>query len=97
MTGIQLSNHFPCSSCRANVVIGDIAERGALGVVDAINKLPPGNGKACCKRCDVARWEDQVDLFEFAMARFGAIDIVVSVLRLFPGGPFVGPSYAGYG
>ena len=82
---------FPCSSCRANVVIGDITERGALYVVDSINKLPPGSGRACFKRCDVARWDDQVDLFDFAMAKFGAVDIVVSVLRLFPGGLLLDP------
>ena len=60
-------------------MIGDIAERGARGVVDAIDRLPPGHGRACYKRCDVTDWDDQVNLFEFAMARFGAVDIVVSV------------------
>ena len=64
---------------RANVVIGDIFERGAQNIVDAINKLGPGSGKACWRRCDVARWDDQVALFEFAMTKFGGVDIVVSL------------------
>ena len=67
-----------CFSCRANVVIGDIFEPGAQQIVDAINGLPPDNGKACWRRCDVTSWEDQVALFELAMTRFGGVDIVVS-------------------
>ena len=69
---------FPCPSRRANVVIGDIFERGAEGIVNAIKKLPSGSGKACWKKCDVTNWEDQVALFELAMGRFGGVDIVVS-------------------
>ena len=67
-------------------MIGDIAERerGGQGVVDAINGLPPGNGRACYKICNVTKWDDQVDLFEFAITRFGGADIVVSVTRLRP-------------
>lgn len=69
---------FSCFSRRANVVVGDIFVQGAQDIVDAINRLPPGNGKACWKRCDVTNWEDQVALFELAMTRFGGVDIVVS-------------------
>ena len=59
-------------------MIGDIFEPGAQQIVDAINGLPPDNGKACWRRCDVTSWEDQVALFELAMTRFGGVDIVVS-------------------
>ena len=69
---------FPRFLCSANVVIGDIFVTGAQDIVDAINRLPPGSGKACWKRCDVTSWEDQVSLFELAMTRFGGVDIVVS-------------------
>ena len=61
-------------------MIGDIFVQGAQAIVDAINKLPPGSGKACWKRCDVTSWEDQVALFEFAMTKFGGVDIVVGDL-----------------
>lgn len=66
-------------SSRADVVIGDVLIDGAMGIVDTINKLPPGSGRACWKRCDVSKWEDQVALFELAMKKFGGVDIVVSV------------------
>ena len=67
-------------------MIGDIAERerSVQGVVNAINGLPPGHGKASYKICNVTKWDDQVDLFEFAIARFGGADIVVSVTGLLP-------------
>lgn len=29
-------------------------------------------------KCDVTKWDEQVALFELAMARFNAVDIVVS-------------------
>ena len=75
---IQFSSLSPCFSCRANVVIGDIFSPGAQDIVDTINKLPPGSGKACWRRCDVTNWEDQIALYELAMTRFGGVDIVVS-------------------
>lgn len=79
---IEFSSLSPCFSCRANVVIGDIFSPGAQDIVDTINKLPPGNGKACWRRCDVTSWEDQIALYELAMTRFGGVDIVVSALFL---------------
>ena len=60
-------------------MIGDIYVYGAQATVAAIEKLPPGTGKACWKRCDVTSWEDQVALFEYAVTKFGGVDIVVSV------------------
>ncbi|KAF9642105.1 hypothetical protein BDM02DRAFT_3273588 [Thelephora ganbajun] len=66
----------------ANVVIGDIFAPGAQDIVDTINRLPPGSGKAYWKRCDVTSWEDQVALFECAMTRFGGVDIVIAGARV---------------
>lgn len=79
---IRGSTRVRCSmSCfsRANVVIGDIYASGAQATVEAIDNLPPDSGKACWKRCDVSNWDDQVGLFEYAMTKFGNVDIVVSV------------------
>ena len=59
-------------------MIGDIYATGAENMVDFINKLPPGSGKACWKRCDVTNWEDQAALFQYATKKFGGVDIVVS-------------------
>lgn len=66
----------------ANVVIGDIFVQGAQDIVDAINKLPAGSGKAYWKRCDVTSWDDQVALYEFAVTKFGGIDIVIAGARV---------------
>jgi len=66
----------------ANIVIGDIFVQGAHDIVDAINRLPPGSGKACWKRCDVTKWEDQVALYELAMSKFGGVDIVIAGARV---------------
>ena len=52
---------------------------GAQTIVDAINSLPTGSGKAQWRRCDVTSWDDQVALFEYAVTTFGGVDIVVSV------------------
>ena len=59
-------------------MIGDVLLDGAKGIADTINKLPPGSGKACWKRCDVTSWEDQVALFELGMKKFGGVDVAVS-------------------
>ena len=64
-------------SCRANVVIGDFYAAGAQATAEAINSLPPGRGKSCWKRCDVTNWEEQVALFEYAVKKFGGVDVVV--------------------
>ena len=61
------------------MVIGDIFSPGAQDITDKINRLPPGSGKACWRRCDVTDWEDQVALYELAVTKFGGVDIVVSV------------------
>jgi len=66
----------------ANVVIGDIYQSGAQGIVDTIRRLPHGSGKAIWKRCDVSNWEDQVSLFESAMNEFGGVDIVIAGARV---------------
>lgn len=66
----------------ANVVIGDIYLGGAQVIVEAIKRLPAGSGKAFWKRCDVTSWDDQVALFEFAVSKFGGIDIVIAGARV---------------
>lgn len=61
-------------------MIGDIYQSGAQSTVDAIKKSPSGSREAHWKRCDVTNWEEQVALFEFAVSKFGGVDIVVSVV-----------------
>jgi len=66
----------------ANVVIGDIYQSGAQSAVDAIKKSPSGSREAHWKRCDVTNWEEQVALFEFAVSKFGGVDIVIVGARV---------------
>jgi hypothetical protein len=38
--------------------------------------------QAIYARCDVASWDSQVDLFDFAVKIFGSVDIVVRIRLL---------------
>lgn len=58
----------------AKVVIGDLDTAGAETVASTINRE---GGTASFIRCNVVKWEDQVALFELAIAEFGAVDIVI--------------------
>ncbi|KAI0296844.1 hypothetical protein BC826DRAFT_187240 [Russula brevipes] len=58
----------------SNLVIGDVDGAGGEAVVDAIRKE---GGKAEFIKCNVTKWNEQVALFDLAMARFGAVDVVI--------------------
>ncbi|KAH9055930.1 NAD(P)-binding protein [Lactarius vividus] len=58
----------------ARVVIGDLDTVGAEAVADAIKEE---GGTASFIKCNVVKWEDQVALFDLAVAQFGAVDIVI--------------------
>jgi NAD(P)-dependent dehydrogenase (short-subunit alcohol dehydrogenase family) len=62
-----------------SVGIWNIFVIGAQDIVDAIDRFQPGDGNACWKQRDVTSLDDQVALFEFAVAGVGGVDIVVSV------------------
>ena len=36
------------------------------------------SSKATYQKCNVTVWEEQVELFELAMATYGSVDVVVS-------------------
>jgi len=59
---------------RSKIVIGDIDATSGKVVVDAIRK---DGGKAEFIKCDVTKWNEQVALFDLAMERFGAVDVVI--------------------
>ncbi|KAI0042896.1 NAD(P)-binding protein, partial [Auriscalpium vulgare] len=58
----------------AKVVIGDLNADGAEAVVTQIKQA---GGDGASLGVDVLNWDQLVDLFELAIARFGAVDIVV--------------------
>ncbi|KAF5380519.1 hypothetical protein D9615_004749 [Tricholomella constricta] len=67
-TALQLASHG------AKVVIGDLDNAGAQKTVSDIERA---GGSALSIKCDVTVWDDQVALFELAVAKFGAVDIVI--------------------
>jgi len=66
----------------ATVAIGDVYASGAQATVETINNSPSDGGKAYWKRCDVTIWEEQVALFEWAVTKFGCVDIVIAGARI---------------
>ncbi|TFY83368.1 hypothetical protein EWM64_g653 [Hericium alpestre] len=58
----------------AKVVIGDLDLKGAKAVVAEVNSH---GGDAVCMACNVLKWDDLVDLFELAMKKYGAVDVVI--------------------
>jgi NAD(P)-dependent dehydrogenase (short-subunit alcohol dehydrogenase family) len=72
--GIGKQAALSFASHGAKVVIGDLDLPGAEKVVAEINQA---GGQSACLRCDVTKWDDQVDLFEFAETTYGSVDVVV--------------------
>ncbi|KAJ6572151.1 hypothetical protein B0H19DRAFT_1023791 [Mycena capillaripes] len=60
----------------AKIVIGDISSDAASKAVQEIRDL---GGSAVYVRCNVLDWDNQVALFDQAVAHFGSVDIVVPV------------------
>ncbi|KAJ2917753.1 hypothetical protein MD484_g2653, partial [Candolleomyces efflorescens] len=58
----------------AKVVIGDLNGPGAQAVVDDIEAA---GGTAVSIKCNVVVWEDLVALFELAISKYKAVDIVI--------------------
>lgn len=81
------------------MVIGDIDDAGAQGTVDQIKSLGGYVLSLCAcndvswwcvydsdavfKRCDVTSWDEQVDLYDFAISRYNSVDIVVRACAAF--------------
>ncbi|GLB37816.1 putative enoyl-(Acyl carrier protein) reductase [Lyophyllum shimeji] len=67
-TALQLASHG------AKVVIGDLDVAGAEKTVRDIENA---GGTAVSMKCNVTVWDDQVAMFELALSKFGAVDVVV--------------------
>ncbi|KAH9485068.1 5'-hydroxyaverantin dehydrogenase [Psilocybe cubensis] len=72
--GIGKETALRFASYGARVVIGDLDLVGAKNVVAEIEKA---GGHAACIKCDVTKFEQQVELFELAIHNFGSVDIVI--------------------
>ncbi|KAJ8517966.1 hypothetical protein ONZ45_g4912 [Pleurotus djamor] len=68
----------------AKIVIGD---RDVEGGEATAQEVRAAGGKSIATKCDVTVFDDQVSLFELAMATFGSVDIVVpnaGVTEMYP-------------
>ncbi|KAF8070808.1 hypothetical protein FPV67DRAFT_1043792 [Lyophyllum atratum] len=68
-TALQLASHG------AKVVIGD---RDIAGAQKTVRDIESAGGTAVSLKCDVTVWDDQVAMFELAIAEFGSVDVVVA-------------------
>ncbi|EJT97572.1 NADP-binding protein [Dacryopinax primogenitus] len=73
-SGIGKSVSLEAARNGAKLVIGDIDETALIATCNEIKAL---GGSVIGQRCDVASWEDQVSLFQLAIATFGKIHIVI--------------------
>jgi len=62
------------ASYGARVVIGD---RDVNGGKKTVQEIVESGGKATFAQCNVISWDDQVAMFETAIATYGSVDIVV--------------------
>ncbi|KAJ4477457.1 hypothetical protein J3R30DRAFT_3486028 [Lentinula aciculospora] len=62
------------ASFGARIVIGDLDVAGAE---QTISEIVASGGQAVAQKCNVTVWDDQVDLFELAIKRFGSVDVVI--------------------
>ncbi|KDR75085.1 hypothetical protein GALMADRAFT_248973 [Galerina marginata CBS 339.88] len=72
--GIGRETALRFASYGANVVIGDLDIAGATKVVAEIQKA---GGSAACIKCNVTKFEEQAEMFELAMKKYGSVDVVV--------------------
>ncbi|KIK69272.1 hypothetical protein GYMLUDRAFT_35338 [Collybiopsis luxurians FD-317 M1] len=63
------------ASSGAKLVIGDLDVPGAEKVV---REIRDAGGQAIFSKCDVTVWENQLELFDFAIQTFGCVDVVVA-------------------
>lgn len=63
----------PCGTLRP--------QEGTCCLVSRVLEIPICYRMAVSLKCDVTVWDDQVAMFELAIAKFGSVDVVVSPFR----------------
>ncbi|THU96729.1 NAD-binding protein [Dendrothele bispora CBS 962.96] len=61
----------------ARVIIGDLNVSGAEKTAGELQAIA-GKGTSFARKCDVTNWEDLIGLYDFAIEKFGSVDIVVA-------------------
>ncbi|KAH7107999.1 NAD(P)-binding protein [Auriculariales sp. MPI-PUGE-AT-0066] len=72
--GIGREMALQFASYGAKIVIGDVQTAAGEKVVEEIKAA---GGAAAFQRCDVTVWEEQHELFKFALATYGTVDVVI--------------------
>ncbi|KAG6880027.1 hypothetical protein C0992_007824 [Termitomyces sp. T32_za158] len=73
--GIGRETAIQVASYGAKVVIGDLDVSGAEKTNYTI-LIRLDTSTAACQKCNVTSWDDQIALFDLAIAKFGVVDIV---------------------
>ncbi|KAG6900727.1 hypothetical protein C0993_003753 [Termitomyces sp. T159_Od127] len=73
--GIGRETALQVASYGAKVVIGDLDVSGAEKTV---RDIEAAGGTAVSRKCNVTSWDDQIALFDLAIAQFGVVDIVLA-------------------
>ncbi|KAK7473236.1 hypothetical protein VKT23_001334 [Stygiomarasmius scandens] len=61
----------------AKVIIGDLDLSGAEKTASDLQAIA-GKGTSFARKCDVTNWDDLVGFYDFAIEKFGRVDIVVA-------------------
>ncbi|KAG6873537.1 hypothetical protein C0995_014407 [Termitomyces sp. Mi166 len=73
--GNGIGRETALQAASAKVVIGDLDVTGAEKTV---RDIEAAGGIAVSQKCNVTVWDDQIALFELAIAKFGVVDIVMT-------------------
>ncbi|KAF8825377.1 hypothetical protein HHX47_DHR7000220 [Lentinula edodes] len=62
------------ASFGAKIVIGDL---DVVGAEQTVSDIVASGGQATARKCNVTMWDDQVELFELAIQKYGSVDVVI--------------------
>ncbi|KAF5355507.1 hypothetical protein D9758_006411 [Tetrapyrgos nigripes] len=74
--GIGKETAIRFAQAGSKIIIGDLDISGAEKTAKEVQVI--SGKKAFVRKCDVTNWEDLVALFDFAIEKFGCVDIVVA-------------------
>ncbi|KIY44528.1 NAD(P)-binding protein [Fistulina hepatica ATCC 64428] len=70
-----------------------LSDKNAEGMKHTAEEVVKAGGEAISTSCDVTVWEEQLAMFELAMAKFGSVDVVVANAGVGEIGKFQQPRY----
>ncbi|KAH7871610.1 uncharacterized protein C8R40DRAFT_1121274 [Lentinula edodes] len=73
-SGIGKEAAIRFASFGAKIVIGDL---DVVGAEQTVSDIVASGGQATARKCNVTMWDDQVELFELAIQKYGSVDVVI--------------------